>query len=430
MGTRSYSIGLAGLFCLVLFTAGVPAQSPDNLAHPSQAKYTVHEWGTFLSVQGSDGQTLAGMVESDEALPAFVESRTLQNWQRGFFYEKMETPVTYFYTDRPLSVKVRVDMPAGLLTHWYPPVKRFGPAPGAGSQSDGASYLNWIKVFLTPDNAAWHGSGKDAPSLPRVDPEQTWRQVRQTDSALVRVDMYGGEKQKQQYWKQYWEKFLFYRGLGTFRLPLTVRSSGAAESELLLRIYNRDTLPARSLFAIRVQDGKISAAALGHLDPGDMRELQARAALGPPAPLAGGVPHAKSMLAEALVEAGLYPKEARAMVNTWERSYFHTEGLRLLYILPEQRVSAIIPIHLDPAPERLVRVMVGRIEVLTPERERQIAMIVRDLGAEDFKLREAGSSELARLGRIAEPALRRVMSGTRDAEIRARAEALVRRYGG
>src|SRR2546423_4506282 len=82
----------------------------------------VHEWGTFLSVQGSDGVTLGGMVDSDEALPPFVESRSIAAWRRSLMRIKGETPVTYFYTDRPRVVQVKVDMPEGVLTHWYPNV--------------------------------------------------------------------------------------------------------------------------------------------------------------------------------------------------------------------------------------------------------------------------------------------------------------------
>src|SRR5437588_12223181 len=78
--------------------------------------WVVHEWGTFLSVQGSDGVTLGGMVDSEEALPAFVRQRDLGGRSRASFYSKMETPVTYFYTDRPRDVQVRVEMPGGLLT--------------------------------------------------------------------------------------------------------------------------------------------------------------------------------------------------------------------------------------------------------------------------------------------------------------------------
>ena len=32
-----------------------------------------------------------------------------RSWNRAFLRQKMETPVTYFYSDRPLEVKVRVE---------------------------------------------------------------------------------------------------------------------------------------------------------------------------------------------------------------------------------------------------------------------------------------------------------------------------------
>src|ERR1700719_354006 len=115
-------------FILLLSAAPSLAVSP---APPAQANspLIVHEWGTFLSVQGSDGVTLGGMVDNDEVLPPFVESRSIANWNRSMLRIKGETPVTYFYTDRPRVVQVKVDMPEGLLTHWYPNVCRFGPSP-------------------------------------------------------------------------------------------------------------------------------------------------------------------------------------------------------------------------------------------------------------------------------------------------------------
>src|SRR5947199_3247507 len=87
--------------------------------------FVVHEWGTFLSVQGSDGGTLGGMVDSEERLPIFVRERSLDGGNRACWMHKMETPVTYFYVDRPGTVQVRVDMPDGLLTHWFPAVRGY-----------------------------------------------------------------------------------------------------------------------------------------------------------------------------------------------------------------------------------------------------------------------------------------------------------------
>ena len=36
----------------------------------------VHEWGTFLGMNGSDGVSLDGMYHEEHALPAFVHSRS------------------------------------------------------------------------------------------------------------------------------------------------------------------------------------------------------------------------------------------------------------------------------------------------------------------------------------------------------------------
>ena len=40
-------------------------------------------------------------------------------------------------------------------------------------------------------------------------------------------------------------------------------------------------------------------------------------------------------LAARLAGVGLFAKEARAMVNTWQSSYFQTEGIRVLFVLPQ-----------------------------------------------------------------------------------------------
>ena len=36
--------------------------------------YTLHEWGTFTSISGSDGVLLPGLEREEEALPMFVKS--------------------------------------------------------------------------------------------------------------------------------------------------------------------------------------------------------------------------------------------------------------------------------------------------------------------------------------------------------------------
>jgi hypothetical protein len=72
---------------------------------------------------------------------------------------------------------------------------------------------------------------------------------------------------------------------------------------------------------------------------------------------------------DALVLAGLYRDEAKAMLETWHRSYFHTRGVKVFWILPDEMTNNILPIKINPVPVELNRVMVGRSEILTPEFE-------------------------------------------------------------
>ena len=142
-------VALGTLFANACLRAASPPE-PASLA--KSGRLVVHEWGTFLSVQGSDGSTLGGMVDSDEPLPTFVERRSIQTWQRSSMFQKMETPVTYFYTDKPRDVEVRVDMPKGILTHWYPMVSWFGPDPAMKTDATKTqSFIYWRRVHLTPN---------------------------------------------------------------------------------------------------------------------------------------------------------------------------------------------------------------------------------------------------------------------------------------
>src|SRR5262249_34392189 len=123
---------------------------------------------------------------------------------------------------------------------------------------------------------------------------------------------------------------------------------------------------------------------------------------------------------------GLYPKEAQAMVNTWEKSYFHTDGLRLLYVLPRTVVDEVIPLRIEPTPTQTVRVMAGRVEVLTPAKERRLEQAVANLQSNDPAPKKAAGLECERLGRLKEPVLRRLLVLAASSETRAQLEVLIK----
>ena len=95
------------------------------------------------------------------------------------------------------------------------------------------------------------------------------------------------------------------------------------------------------------------------------------------------------------------------MVKTWRSAWFGEEGTRVLYILPRDCADELLPLRIEPKPASLVRVMVGRHDVLTPERERQIdgwvGTLTRPAPDQDAKLKSA-SEAMAGLGRYRDAA--------------------------
>ena len=83
---------------------------------------TAHEWGTFTSVAGPDGQAVAWLpLRASTDLPAFVEHFRDENFKCGLSETvRMETPVLYFYSPRETTVSVNVSFANGIITEWYP----------------------------------------------------------------------------------------------------------------------------------------------------------------------------------------------------------------------------------------------------------------------------------------------------------------------
>jgi len=393
------------------------AASGQGAAEP----FVVHEWGTFTSFAGSDGVCLEYRPLAYDDLPAFVYDRARQAGLAGgedrksalVARQRMETPVTYFYTDRPRVVDVTVRFPRGLFTEFYPPVTRMEPAydPEAVEPCEDG-LLRWRRSGLIPCSASVHAGSMpekvpQEPALPAVEGGNPYASARQTDSAIVQADDPFDASRK------HVEKFLFYRGVGDFDLPLSVRSLGDDRFALT----NSGPQPIRSLFLVHNDGGGLRVATLDRLAKEDRLTLpQARTTTDALA----------EAMAQTLTAEGLFPREARAMVDTWRGAWFGEEGVRLLYGLPASLVDEIIPLHIEPTPDRVIRVLVGRMELLTPETERRIEELAAKLAASPEE-RQAALAALAHFGRFAEPALRRAISGSSDAELRRQAAELLER---
>jgi hypothetical protein len=242
-------------------------------------------------------------------------------------------------------------------------------------------------------------------SLPVVADGDHYGRARATDSAIVEtVDADRGS---------HFEKFLFYRGLGNFELPVKLVALGNDRFE----VTNSGVDRSGALVLLRIENGVVRFA---RMDP-----VGARSSVELALPKAEStVDELAATTVRELVSAGLYAKEAEAMVNTWRTSWFGENGTRLLYLVPEKLTEALLPLTIDPAPDERVRVLVGRLETLTPEDCRRLTHAFVGSGTGEKPL-AAAKTELASLGRFAEPALQFVISQTRDVPTRGRLEAML-----
>ena len=329
---------LVGLVTAI--TAAIRLPSPDQLA--------AHEWGTFTTVAGEDGRAIEWLPLSGPTdLPCFVEhfqnSNTVKilptedaslidyETARSLLWGKvrMETPVLYFYGARETAMHVRVRFPRGLITEWYPHAtpSRLGVTATALRHPQFSSELDWSGVTLAANAAFPTEAGKSH-----------YYAARATDALPLRV---GSQS----------EKFLFYRGVANFDVPLSARAvaSGAIE----LRNLGSEIIPNVVVF-------ERSGSSIGYRIGGPLRGTMTIASPSRTATLES----LHAALEKMLIDAGLYPREASAMLETWRDSWFE-DGTRVFYIIPRKSVDAILPLTITPAPADIQRVFVGRMELVT-----------------------------------------------------------------
>lgn len=335
-------------------------------AHSASAQdLTAHEWGTFTSVAGSDGQAvewspLSGSWPSDSPaqtvndLPAFVEHFGYPGFKIGLRGTvRMETPVIYFYSPRNVNVSVHVSLAKGLITEWYPHASRVLPnerPPGpflAKNNTDGS--ISWDTVHVEPG---------PVPDFARESTVSHYYAARETSASPVRVETAKGDQH---------EKFLFYRGVSAFAVPVSARVM--ASDEILVSNLDKEEIPGLVLFERRGEK-------IGYRISGALRN---QVQLQPPE-LTGNLNSLYGELEQMLVSRGLYWDEAHAMVQTWRNSWFE-EGSRLFYIMPPSLVDAVLPLAVNPAPAKTVRVFVGRMELVTSTTRQavQAALASQDL---------------------------------------------------
>ena len=112
------------------------------------------------------------------------------------------------------------------------------------------------------------------------------------------------------------------------------------------------------------------------------------------------------------------------MIETWKDSWFE-EGLRVFYVLTRKSTDKILPLNVEPQPKEIVRVMVGRTEIITPEMEQDVRKQVGFLRSNSPKIREQAQANLKKYGRFYEPILKNLLESEKDEKVRKQIEELI-----
>lgn len=326
----------------------------------------IHEWGTFTSLEDESGTPIGGINTDDEPVPEFVHNLELlirgPSEMPAVFFKgiprcdrdvlvRLETPVIYFHlppASPPLTLDLDVTFHGGWLSQFYPAAR--ADAPGlVAPRFDVGSLTSRVDGSLTWRNLTIGGN----PPLNSTD-SKVWLAPRAVDAAAVTEP--GGEA----------ERFLFYRGVGHLAAPLRVirhDNDLQIDSDLSEQVHGLWLVDVRGDGTCAVRELPQAGVTTAATFPG--KDYNAANL--------GVIRHS---LRSAMLHEGLYGDEADGLLNTWETSYFRRPGLRLFFIVPASWTNRLLPLHVS-VPADVLRVMIGRIEIVTPRQRLLMADIAR-----------------------------------------------------
>jgi len=301
---------------------------------------------------------------------------------------RLETPVVYFHPGNSKidSVNFAVAFKGGLLSQFYPNATAAAPATLMPISDKTVGSLTWTNIKLGGEA---HGPKTDS---------HVWLAPRNVDAANVTAS--SGES----------ERYLFYRGVGHLDSPLRVVRSGdrlnvqpqtKADGALLSQMpgssmwyfdMRDDGRCAYTTFKDGLMDGTFSATVASFNTKWEDEHAYDR----------GNLQKLRTEMHAALARAGLFDDEAEAMLNTWEASYFKSPGARVFFIVPRSWTDEHLPIKLSVDAD-MQRVMVGRVDLITPAHREILAQLAATNG-------DLGKKEIFglyhKLGRFAGPIVR------------------------
>jgi hypothetical protein len=351
---KTFIAGLAGATLCMVASAG---------------PMVIHEWGTFTVLQDESGRAISGINIDDEPLPRFVhrigspirQALQARGVSKGIARAhsnvtmRLETPVVYFYPDgsEPVKVDLRVVLRGGWLTEFYPLADVEAPGAPVGRLECGTTgVLEWKNLRV--------GGRAEGPKTDA----RVWTAPREVEAASVATGK--GET----------ERYLFYRGVANLEAPLRVVREGTVLRVERGSLLAEEAAPDVGWLAEFRDGGRVAfrrvplhATEAGGSEIGRVAAHFTREDF-----TEGSKGRLREALRAALVKGGLFPKEAEAMLNTWDHAYFETRGLRFFHLVPPDWTNRRLPMQVSVEAE-LTRVMIGRVEIITPEQREALAVL-------------------------------------------------------
>jgi hypothetical protein len=365
----------------------------------------VHEWGTFTGLQDEHGNSIGAINTDDEPVPDFVHDiagdlligdakaqraqeasiRFVKSFPRAHpdVTMRLETPVLYVHpgSTPPPKLDVSVEFRGGWLTQFYPDAQFNRPKSTAAPITRAVrSRLAWNDLKITEDQSKLPGTK-----------EHVWLTPRNVKGAATLATPKGQT-----------EKYLFYRGIGHLESPLRISREGgqfffATNFDSDMPMDKPPTFSHVWLTTIR-PDGSCAWRAIDPINLLSSKQSRAPATFAESDFSAQRLAELKTSMHAALVSSGLFDDEATAMLETWTLSYFKSPGTRVFYVVPPSWTEYVLPLTVSPRPDELRRVMIGRIDLVTPEQRGLLTQIAaaKDVKKQDQQLWDAYD----RLGRF------------------------------
>ncbi|MCW8132867.1 MAG: hypothetical protein KIS92_21145 [Planctomycetota bacterium] len=380
-----------------------------------QEPLVVHEWGVMvrssvpvvphaafrLREEKTKGEPRAMLAPPGELLsgaPEFVARASTKPVMHARAWDK---PVIHFYGPEGLAVRARILTPHGRPLAYY-------PRPAALTET-----FWWMSTGATEEvGMEWSGRLSKAPTgkEPEVAAGHWWKAAREIPSMYFSCE--GGAERF-----IFWEAYAFQEPLVTATVngeTLDVKNAGEEASGPVLAIV-RDggargwvllkDVPAKG--SVQVSKGELFKA-----EAGDEALLAA---------------------CRSQWEAyGMTREEARAIVEVWKPDLLGAQGFLLVSRMSTQVFDKLFPLEIEPKPASVVRAPVvfdtlpgveGRL-AWVPGLRKLMDAWGKDLGHEEFAVREKAYQAFRRTGDLAEPVLKELAQSA-DPTVAAEARRLI-----